>query len=166
MSSLIFKSNVLFVGAVTQEDGRFVTDLGSYPESIYPGAYVVEVEPPHEGKWVYVDGQFIDLAPSMAQERLEALAALAPDLDAALVKHFDAAAAQKLYDSRITCVMRAGYAGPYQAEAIAFATWMDDCTASAYQQLQEYESHDKPARKAVQAIIDTLPAMDWPDQAE
>jgi hypothetical protein len=163
MSSLVFKSNVLFVGAVTYEDGSFVTDLGSYPESTYPGAHTVEAEPPHDGKWVYIDGQFIDLAPSMAQERLESLATLPPELDAALVEHFDAAAAQRLYDSRITCVMRAGYAGPYQAEATAFATWMDDCTASAYQQLDDYKGHDKPARKAVQDIIATLPPMVWPE---
>jgi hypothetical protein len=163
MSSLVFKSNVLFVGAVTQEDGGFVTDLGTYPESTYPGAYVVAAEPPHEGKWVYIDGQFIDLEPSMAQERLETLTTLPPELDAALVKHFDSVAAQRLYDSRITCVMRAGYAGPYQAEATAFATWMDDCTASAYQQLADYESHNKPARKAVQDIIATLPPVVWPE---
>ncbi len=163
MSSLVFKSNVLFVGAVTQGDGHFVTDSGSYPYSTYAGAYIVEAEPPHEGKWVYIDGQFIDLTPSMQQERLETLATLPPELDAALAKHFDVVAGQKLYDNRVTCVMRAGYAGPYQAEATAFATWMDDCTASAYQQLQEYEGHNKPARKAVQDIIATLPPMVWPE---
>ena len=166
MGSLVYKSNVLAVGDITEEADRFVSTLGDYPKAIYPDAQLVAEEPPHDGKWVYIDGQFIDLAPSMAQERLESLATLPPELDAALVEYFDAVAAQRLYDSRITCVMHAGYAGPFQTEALAFATWMDACTVSAYQQLAEYETHDKPARKAVTAIIEALPAMAWPDQSE
>ncbi len=38
------------------------------------------------------------------------------DFDAALTAHLDATAQAKRYDNRITCMVRAGFPGPFQAE--------------------------------------------------
>lgn len=79
----------------------------------------------------------------------------------ALERHYDAEAQSHRYDNRFTCALRAGYPGPFQAEGIAFAVWMDDCNAYAYRQLAEVE-----ARRRVQPspgdLVLGLPPMVWP----
>jgi hypothetical protein len=59
-------------------------------------------------------------------------AAIAQDFTARLEALYDAKAQEKQYDTRYTCALRAGYPGPFQAEGIAFAQWMDACNAYAY----------------------------------
>lgn len=54
-------------------------------------------------------------------------AGLIAQYEARLDSHLDSIARQHRYDNRITFSLRAGYAGPYQIEGIAFAQWMDDC---------------------------------------
>jgi len=82
--------------------------------------------------------------------------------DAALTAHLDNTAKQRRYDNRITCAVRAGYAGPFQAEGAAFALWMDTCNALAYQMLAAVQAGTAPIPESPQAFIDTLPAMVWP----
>lgn len=82
--------------------------------------------------------------------------------DAALVAHLDATARQRSYDNRLTCALRAGYPGPFQAEGIAFAGWMDQCNALAYQLLAEVVAGTRPLPESPQALIDLLPVMIWP----
>ena len=43
------------------------------------------------------------------------------DYDAALTAHLDAVAQTKRYADRISCSVRAGYPGPFQAEGVVFA---------------------------------------------
>ena len=74
--------------------------------------------------------------------------------DAALVAHLDATARERRYDNRITCALRAGYPGPFQAEGIAFASWMDQCNALAYQLLAEVVAGTRPMPESPQALID------------
>ena len=57
--------------------------------------------------------------------------------EAALDAHLDGVAQQHRYRDRVTFAMRAGYAGPWQAEGTAFGTWMDTCNAQAYSMLQD-----------------------------
>ena len=82
--------------------------------------------------------------------------------DAALVAHLDATARERRYDNRVTCALRAGYPGPFQAEGIAFAGWMDQCNALAYNLLAEVVAGTRPLPENPQALIDLMPPMVWP----
>ena len=82
--------------------------------------------------------------------------------DAALTAHLDNTAKQRRNDNRITCAVRAGYAGPFQAEGAAFALWMDECNALAYQMLAAVQAGTASMPESPQAFIDTLPAIVWP----
>ena len=68
----------------------------------------------------------------------------------------------KKYDNRITCALRAGYSGPFQAEGQAFALWMDSCNALAYQWLSEIKSGTKPMFNSTSEFIENLPKIVWP----
>lgn len=83
------------------------------------------------------------------------------DYDAALTNHLDATAKTKRYDNRITCALRAGYTGPFQAEGQAFASWMDACNWQAYQVLAGVQS-GALTMPTVEEFIADLPAMVWP----
>lgn len=58
--------------------------------------------------------------------------------------HIDTVARAHRYSDRFTFALRAGYPGPYQAEGIAFAQWMDDCNAQAYALLTAVKVGTKP----------------------
>lgn len=64
--------------------------------------------------------------PNLSQEEIIA------QYERALDAHLDSVAQHHRYDNRFTFALRAGYAGPYQAEAVAFAQWMDDCNVQAF----------------------------------
>lgn len=85
------------------------------------------------------------------------------DFDAALTAHLDSTAQTKRYDNRITCALRAGYPGPFQAEGAAFALWMDQCNALAYTLLAEVQAGTRPLPDTTQVLIDLLPPMVWPE---
>jgi hypothetical protein len=57
--------------------------------------------------------------------------------ESALDAHLDAVAKQYRYDTRFTFALRAAYPGPWQAEGIAFAQWMDACNIQAFTLLQQ-----------------------------
>lgn len=57
--------------------------------------------------------------------------------ETALDAHLDSTAQAHRYRDRVTFSLRAGYTGPYQAEGIAFAQWMDACNVQAFTLLQE-----------------------------
>lgn len=80
----------------------------------------------------------------------------------ALNKHLDDVAKQRRYDSRVTCSLRAGYPGPFQAEGIAFATWMDACNAAAYQIWADVRNGVRTIPESVEAFIAELPVIEWP----
>ena len=85
------------------------------------------------------------------------------DFDAALTRHLDATAQARRYDSRITCALRAGYPGPFQAEGQAFALWMDACNLAAYTLLAEVQAGTRQLPENTQALIEALPPMMWPE---
>ncbi len=91
----------------------------------------------------------------------QTIAVLVARYDSALTAHLDKVAAERRYDNRITCSLRAGYPGPYQAEGIAFATWMDTCLYSAYILLQEIQA-GTAAIPTVEKFIASLPVLQWP----
>lgn len=75
---------------------------------------------------------------------------------------FNQTAQSKHYDNRITCALRAGYPGPFQAEGIAFAQWMDNCYTLAYQMLAEVQAGTRPMPANADQAMALLPVMVWP----
>lgn len=89
------------------------------------------------------------------------MAATTKQYEAALDAHLDAAAQSRGYNDRFTFALRAGYAGPYQTEGIAFAQWMDDCNAQAYALLAAVEAGTAPLPSRTDFIAG-LPALVLP----
>jgi len=83
------------------------------------------------------------------------------DYDAALTAHLDAVAQTRRYADRVSCSVRAGYVGPFQAEGIAFAQWMDACNATGYSMLEDFQKGIIP-QPTIAEMIAALPAMVWP----
>lgn len=84
-------------------------------------------------------------------------------LELFLDSHLDAVAQEKRYANRIACAVRAGYPGPFQAEGVAFATWMDRCNSFAYEYLAQVKAGQKSLPSTPQELIDLLPPMRWSD---
>jgi len=81
--------------------------------------------------------------------------------EAALDNHLDSVARQHRYNSRITFALRAGYPGPFHAEGVAFATWMDACNAQAYQMLEDVLAGRRPL-PTVDDFLAALPEFVMP----
>jgi len=82
-------------------------------------------------------------------------------LMATLEAHYDATAQTRRYDNRLTCALRAGFAGPFQAEGTAFAVWMDTCNARGYQIMADCLA----GRRAIptpEGLVAEMPVMVWP----
>jgi hypothetical protein len=84
------------------------------------------------------------------------------DISTAMDKLFDTTAQSRHYDNRITCAMRAGYPGPFHAEGVAFATWMDTQNAKAYAMLAQVQAGTMAMPATVEAALDLLDPMVWP----
>ncbi len=100
-------------------------------------------------------------AEQIAENQAAAQAAVLATYDKALTDHLDAEARTHRYDNRINCALRAGYAGPYHAEGVAFAQWMDSCNAAGYAILEDFQAGRIP-QPTVAEVIATLPVMVWP----
>lgn len=79
----------------------------------------------------------------------------------ALESLYDTKAKERHYDNRFTCALRAGYAGPFQAEGIAFAVWMDTCNATGYTVLAEVQAGQRPV-PTLEEFLALLPVLTWP----
>jgi hypothetical protein len=80
----------------------------------------------------------------------------------AMENFYDTKAQEKRYDNRYTCALRAGYPGPFQAEGLAFAQWMDNCNEMGYQILTEVLSGER-AQPTVDELLAGFPQLVWPD---
>jgi len=76
----------------------------------------------------------------------------------AIDAHLDSVAKQHRYDNRFTFAIRAGYFGPYQSEAIAFAQWMDDCNVKAFDRMSRVLDGVEPL-PTIEALISELPVF-------
>lgn len=56
--------------------------------------------------------------------------------ESALDEYLDSVARADRWDNRFTFVARAAYPNPWQQQAIAFGTWMDECNVYAYALMQ------------------------------
>jgi len=74
---------------------------------------------------------------------------------------FDTTAQQRRYDNHVTCALRAGYPGPFQAEGMAFAQWMDNCNAKGYSILEQVTAGTLE-QPTVSEYLAMLPTLEWP----
>lgn len=101
--------------------------------------------------WV-AEGNAAEVPPAPSvEQRIEALRD-------AITAHLDAAAHAKNYDDIKSAALRAAYPGPYHAEGVAFATWMDTCWATAYALLAQWQAGQlaEPTRAELIAMLPTL----------
>lgn len=78
----------------------------------------------------------------------------------ALTAMLDAKAQEKHYDNRITCALRAGYAGPFHDEGASFAGWMDACNYLAYQLLAEVRDGTR-SQPTLAEFLALMPTLSW-----
>lgn len=83
------------------------------------------------------------------------------DYDAALTAHLDAVAQSRNWADRVSLMARAGFAGPWQADAVAFGTWADGCNVIGYQLLADYQAGTIP-QPTIAEMLALLPEMVWP----
>jgi hypothetical protein len=91
------------------------------------------------------------------RERLKTEALLVARFNAFL----DSVAAQRRYDSRFTCALRAGFVGPFKEEGEVFAAWMDSCNMIAYQLMADVKA-GRVAVPSEAAMIAMMPQIQWP----
>ncbi len=86
----------------------------------------------------------------------EVMAVMVRKYEVALDNYLDAVAKEHRYNDRFTFALRAGYVGPFQAEGVAFAQWMDSINAQAYKLLQDVQAGTVQA-PTVEEFIASLP---------
>ena len=96
-----------------------------------------------------------------AQQQQEALRIKA-EMEAGIDQYIDSVAQAKGYDNRMTCMARASFTGPFQAEGIAFGQWMDSCYLVAFQIMAEVQAGTRPM-PTLDEVIAEFPAMVWPE---
>jgi hypothetical protein len=82
--------------------------------------------------------------------------------EAALDAYLDKTAQDHRYNDRFTFALRAGYAGPWQAEGIAFAQWMDGINAAAYLMLVGVQAGEVTPPPSIEEFIASLPPFVYP----
>lgn len=88
-------------------------------------------------------------------------AAIEASLIEALNTHLNSVAGERRYDSRFTCALRAGFPGPFQAEGLAFAAFMDECNMVGYTMMERAKAGEIQVPTDAQ-LIAAMPAMVWP----
>lgn len=96
--------------------------------------HAVLIEGQSQGKLIQADANG---KPVLADPPAPTQAQIIAQYESALDTHLDSVAKLHRYNDRFSFALRAGFAGPYQAEGVAFATWMDTCNAQAFSLLQE-----------------------------
>lgn len=76
--------------------------------------------------------------------------------------HLAAAARSRRYDSIHTAALRAAFDGPFHAEGVAFASWMDACNAVGYKVMDEIKTGAR-APMSIDDYIALLPPLVLPD---
>lgn len=153
-------ANGYFAGAVEADESPLEPGVFLLPGGCV-GQSPPQVPQGQRARWASGAWQFEPVTLEPDPEPVPEVLTMA-DFDKALTRHLDATAQSRRYDNRITCMVRAGFAGPFQAEATAFAIWADSCNALAYQLMAEVQAGTRELPTSTQALIDLLPPMVWP----
>lgn len=111
-----------------------------------------------QGKLIQADANG---KPVLADPPAPTQAQIITQYESALDAHLDSVAKAHRYNDRFSFALRAGFAGPYQAEGVAFATWMDTCYVQAFAMLQEVLD-GTAGQPTVEDFIAALPAFALP----
>lgn len=137
-------------------------DILKYPEYMAKAGIVEaqEAQPPadfstdtHEVR-VIADAPYREY-PRKSDEQI--LQIMLQRYETALDGMLDKVAREHRYNDRFTFALRAGYAGPYQAEGIAFAAWMDGCNTQAYALMEQVAAGTAQAPESVDAFLAIFP---------
>lgn len=135
-----------------------------------PGVYLIparatDIAPPTvpDGSRAHFDGAAWLIEPIPQQDPEPAPPEPSPEdtiarYETALDAHLDAVAQFHRYRDRVTFALRAGYPGPWQAEGIAFGTWMDTCNQQALSLLNDVVA-GRATLPTIQAFIADLPTF-------
>jgi hypothetical protein len=82
-------------------------------------------------------------------------------IEQAIEKHMDEVAQADGWDNRWSCMARAGYVKPWQAKAIKYAQWVDECWIDSFQAQADIEAGLRAIPTPEQAVLE-LPEMVWP----
>lgn len=83
------------------------------------------------------------------------------ELDGVLVALFNQVAAERRYDSWITCSLRAGGNTPFKAEGETFLSWMDACNLVGYDLMAAVKAGTRSVPTA-EEFIALMPVIEWP----
>ena len=129
-----------------------------YPKQSISGYQIVDADVPNDfssNDYEYLDGTIALKVPPIVLPPCE-------DYIAALDDLYNKTAQEKRFDSRFTCALRAGYPSAYQAQGLAFATWMDDCNVFGYGLMQQVENGEAP-QPTIAEFLAMLPVLVWPE---
>lgn len=143
MKALVFNGNIVQISS---------TDFTVSPEMVWvdsPDNATVETH--------YFDGSGVVPKPVVAPTIDEVIDSYTSALD----NHIDATAQLDKWDNRITCVLRAGYPNPWQANGIAFGEWMDTCYTLAYQIMYDIQAQNR-TMPSISDFLAEMPTMVWP----
>ena len=114
------------------------------------------------GEWLVSEGTAPSFEPVLTPE--EQLAAQKEAFRQAVQAHIDAIAGERGYAAGHTLAGYVASAVPlWQAEAQAFVAWRDDVWTAVFVTLAEIEAGEAAPPESAQALIDTLPAVEWPN---
>jgi hypothetical protein len=132
------------------------------------GAYIQDLHPDHELNHIEVTqeqhAEWYLYRANAARDGVELAPVVAPvaaplsldDYRNAIQRHLDAKAHANFYDDIKSAALRAGYPGPFHAEGVRYAQWMDACWAKGYDVLNAVENGTRPAPTLAQ-LINELP---------
>lgn len=146
--------------------GAFIGESEADKSPVNPGAWLVpafatNIAPPSvpAGKYAAFDGaewRLLDDVGPMPESINETVEQTIARYEAALDAHLDATARMHRYDNRFTFALRAAYPGPWHADGVAFAEWMDGCNAQAYALLKSVLDGDV-SMPSIEDFINGLP---------
>jgi len=141
----------------TSDNTIWVYEDNDNPADYHPNSAALEliVNPP-SNDYVYENGAWILPTPTISQDFI-----LMQQLINGVQEYMDNTAQQKGYDDIKSAALRSAYTGPYQAEGIAYAQWMDNCWAYCYQVKADVENSIRTI-PTIAELITELPTLTLP----